>query len=426
MNETAKIDWLARRVALGASAVELDAMRRAGAAATAAALVDPAGHGIAPAGDPFAALARPTTEPRALVESVDQFLRLWLDHMATTPRPLEEAMTWFWHDHFAVQSSTVRSGRLMADHINLLRKHALGNFRTLIREVTVDAAMLVYLDGARSTAQAPNENYGRELLELYTMGIGNYTEADVRAASVALTGWQVRPALNDGRPTFNPRLHDARPQTLLGRTVSDVESVVNTAVEHPATATHIAGKLATWFLGPGVSPALVESFAAKFRAENYELAPLVAAVINAGLDGHAQPMVVSPALWWSALRRATGVAPEHRQVRRLLDAAGQLPGDPPNVGGWPSMSAWLGASATAARVSLATLAADAIAADHPALAAAAKGDLDALAAHVGLASGFAPSTRAAIGQIGNCGRRPGSAALALALASPELAVVGAR
>jgi uncharacterized protein (DUF1800 family) len=291
----------------------------------------------------------------------------------------------------------------------------------MVRDVSTNAAMLIFLDGAKSTNRAPNENFGRELLELYTLGIGNYTEADVRAAAVALTGWQV--LLRDGaRVAFNPRLHETRLQTLLGRSVSDVDSVVNAAVDHPATATFIAGKLAAYFLGPGLDTTLVDGFAATLKKSNFEIRPVVRAILQAGLDGKSAPIVQSPLVWWIATRRATGTAPDARTVVRYLDSAGQVPGNPPNVGGWPGMSAWLGASPTAMRATLASLAAELAAPTSPLLAAAAKSDLDRVAALLGVANGFVPSTKSAFAKVGTCGVRPGVGALTLALASPDVLV----
>ena len=423
VNEHEKVLWLARRAAFGFAAGELEQFEPKGSAAYLNRLVDPDANGVPAAPDPFAGIVE-VTDPqdnKSRVELLQKFTYSWIDHMVATPRRLDEMMTWFWHDHFAVQSSVVRSGRLMADHINLLRTHALGNFRTMVREVATSAAMLIYLDGAKSTNRAPNENFGRELLELYTMGIGNYTEADVRSAAVALTGWQV--LLRDGaRVSFNVRLHDTRPQTLLGRSVNDVDSVINAAVDHPATATFIAGKVASFFLGPGLDSALIDGFATTFKKSNFELRPMVRAVLQAGLDGKGGPIVQSPLVWWVATRRATGTAPDPRTVVRYLDSAGQVPGSPPNVGGWPGMTAWLGASPTAMRATLASLAAELVAPASPLLAAAAKNDLDRVAALLNVANGFVPATKTAVAKVGTCGVRPGVGALTLALASPDVLI----
>ena len=423
VNEREKVLWLARRAAFGLAPGDLEALEAKGAAAYLSRLVDPDAAGVAAAPDPFAEVVDPTDpqDNRTRAEMIQKFTTAWIDHMVVTPRRLDEMMTWFWHDHFAVQSSVVRSGRLMADHINSLRTHAMGNFRSMMREVTTSAAMLIYLDGAKNTNRAPNENFGRELLELYTMGIGNYTEADVKAAAVALTGWQV--LLRDGaRVVFNARLHETRPQTLLGRTVDDVDSVIDTAVDHPATAPFIAKKLASFFLGPNVDAALVDGFAKTFRDSKYEIRPLVRSILTAGLDGEGGPIVRSPLVWWVAARRATGVAPDSRVVVRYLGAAGQVPGDPPNVGGWPGMTAWLGASPTAMRATLSSLAAEMVAPASPVLDAAARHDVVRLAALLNVPNGFAPSTAGAIEKMGDCGVRPGVGALTVALASPDVLI----
>jgi uncharacterized protein (DUF1800 family) len=423
VNEHEKVLWLARRAAFGFGAGELEQFEPRGAAALLNRLVDPDANGVPVAADPFADIVE-VTDPqdnKTRAEQLQKFTYSWIDHMVASPRRLDEMMTWFWHDHFAVQSSVVRSGRLMADHINMLRKHSLGNFRTMIREVSTSAAMLIYLDGAKSTNRAPNENFGRELLELYTMGIGNYTEADVRAAAVALTGWQV--LLRDGaRVSFNARLHDTRPQAFLGRSVSDVDSVVNATVDHPATATFIAGKVATFFLGPDVEAKVVDGFATTFKKSNFELRPMVREVLQAGIDGKGGPIVQSPLVWWIATRRATATAPDPRTVVRYLDSAGQVPGSPPNVGGWPGMTAWLGASPTAMRATLASLAAEMVAPASPLLVAAAKNDFDRVAALLNVANGFVPATKNAFAKVGNCGVRPGVGALTLALASPDVLI----
>ena len=423
VNEHEKVLWLARRAAFGFAPGELEQFEPKGAAAYLDRLVDPDAHGVAAAPDPFADIVE-VTDPqdnKTRAEMLQKFTYSWIDHMVNTPRRLDEMMTWFWHDHFAVQSSVVRSGRLMADHISLLRTHALGNFRTMIREVATNAAMLIYLDGDKSTSQAPNENFGRELLELFTLGIGNYTETDVRSAAVALTGWQV--LLRQGaRPSFNPRLHDSRPQTLLGRSVNDVDSVVNAAVDSPSTATFIAGKIANFFLGPGIDAALIGQFATTFKAANFELRPMVRAVLQAGVDGKGGPIVQSPLVWWVATRRATGVAPDARTIVRYLESAGQVPGSPPNVGGWPGMTAWLGASPTAMRATMASVAAELVAPTSPLLTAAASGDFARVATLLNVGGGFAPSTTAAIKTLGNCGVRPGVGALTLALASPDVLI----
>ena len=385
-------------------------------------LVAPDAHGVAAAADPWAG-ATYTDEPGARrAEGLDLGER-WLGAMTSSPRPLVEAMTWFWHDHFAVSYPVVRFATPFARYLSLLRTHALGDFRRLVLEITTDAAMLDFLDGATSTAAAPNENYGRELLELYTIGVGNFTEPDVRAAATALTGWVVRPRQGYSTQFVRTR-HSSVPQTLLGRTVGDVASVVDAAVSHDACATFLAGKLAAWFLGPDHDPALVPGFAAVFRAGGLQIAPLVRAILRAGADGAGRPLVLAPVPWLVAAQKSLGVRLPIATALNFCNLAGQQPLAPPNVGGWPGPAAWLDASATAARVSMASALVDQLPASSPVLQAAAAADLAALATLLGRPAGFAPATVGALRSF--AATRPagaaGAAVAAIALASPDLLV----
>ena len=142
--------------------------------------------------EPPAIEAPPDAETAIQDRDIGQTIReYWAAAMADPAQPIAERLIWFWHDHFATGAEKVEAWYLMWQQHLLLRRHATGNFATLLRAVSRDPAMLIYLDGAESTAEAPNENFGREVMELYTIGIGNYTEADVKAAARAFTGWMV-------------------------------------------------------------------------------------------------------------------------------------------------------------------------------------------------------------------------------------------
>src|SRR5262249_35738337 len=155
----------------------------------------------------------------------------------------------------------------------------LGDFRTLLRAVSVDPAMLVYLDGVKNVRNGVNENYGRELLELFSLGIGHYSEDDVRAGATALTGWSVVRQPPSSR--FVARQHDDTPQTYLGHAgVHDVDTVVDAVVANDACPAWIAGKLAKAILGPDVDQGLVTKLAADFKAGGLQLKPLVRAILE--------------------------------------------------------------------------------------------------------------------------------------------------
>jgi len=346
----------------------------------------------------------------------------WLTHLGTGTRPFEDAMAWFWHGHFAVSASVVNYLPTMIAHLELLQNLALGNFRKMIREVTVDAGMLVFLDGANSTGNSPNENYGRELQELYTLGIGNYTEADVRAAAVALTGYVVRK--RDGwRVRFNPERHDDRPQTLLGADgVHDVDTVVDTILDSPAVSVRIAGKMADHFLGKS-DPALVRELADVFSAASLEIAPLGRAVLEAGLAGESAPLVLAPVPWLVQAIRATGAVVKSDTILAMLRNMGQVPGLPPNVGGYPGAATWLSSSSTAARFTAAGLIASRTPDNSAALTAAANGRWDDLADILVRPEGFSDATRLALADVpASIGRRPGAGRLTVALSSPDLLI----
>ncbi len=411
--------WLARRAGWGLAPGELDELSRLDPVEIVDRWSDPAAAAEAEPPDPWEGIALGGDDAR---EPFVQGIAAWLRHLAASPQPLVERMTWFWHDHFAVSGRVVPFAGLLFEHLRLLRRHALGNFGELLRAVTIDPAMLVFLNGNTSTGQDPNENYGRELLELFSIGVGNFTEGDVRAAAVALTGWRVRPRL--GIAEYVPENHEDTPQTLLGTPgVHDLDTVIDAVTAHPACAPFVTAKLAAALLGPGVDPGIVDSLAAGF-AVDLELAPLVRGILLAGLDGAGSTTVAEPVSWAVAGLKATGASFPDRGALALLHAAGQLPMAPPNVGGFPPPPAYLSSSATAARYTMASVMAAVSPPDNPARQAAAQTDLDALADLLGRPDGFGSATTAAIERLDpGAGLRAGSARLALALVSPEVVTI---
>jgi uncharacterized protein (DUF1800 family) len=429
MSERAQHAWLLRRVGFGPAAGELDRLAATPATAVLDALVDPDAHRAAPAPDPWAGLD--VTGERAR-SGGGQMVAAWLQAMATTPRPLEEWMRWFWHGHFVSTLAVVKRPDLLLAQLRLFGREGLGDFRSLLRAVTTDAAMLVYLDGAKSTGTEVNENYGREVLELFALGLGAFAEDDVRAGAVALTGWTVAGGRagargpdadpGEGIVRFVPRRHDDTPQRYLGRRgVHDVDTVVDAIVDHPACAPFVTGKVARAVLGPDVDPGLVTSLAADFARSGLALRPLLRAVAQAGLDGRATPLVQAPVPWLAAMIKATAADPAKAVAvtTKILKGAGQVPLAAPNVGGWPGGRAWLSSSVTVGRWNLAAALAAVSPSGGPARAAAAKGDWAALADALGLPDGFAPATVSALDQVRREGRA-GEAALALAMAAPDV------
>ena len=304
--------------------------------------------------------------------------------------------------------------------LRLFQQAGLGSFPALVRAVAVDPAMLVYLDGRQSSGNAPNENFGRELMELFTLGVGNYGEDDVKAAARALTGWVVRTPKDgpaDRAAVFVPRRHDDAPQHYLDRDgVHDLDTVVAAVRAQPACATFIAGKLARAVLGPTVDHATITDLAAAFTAGGLDVKVLVRAVVDALAGGTGGgPVVLAPVPWLVMAQKATdAVLDAAVRVAGLRDA-GQVPTLAPNVSGWPSGDAWYASATAVARFNLAAAIAENAPAGNAAVVAAGAGDIDALAAALGL-MGFGRPTTTALRSVGD-----GPSRLVLALTSPEFA-----
>jgi uncharacterized protein (DUF1800 family) len=410
VDERVRCAWLARRAGFGPTAAELDAAEARGAAAELDRLLAPPDGGLGEWDD--AQLPRDPFDGAARRHAIVR----WFEIMATSTHPLHDRMAWLWHGHFVSSLDKVRVARTMVDQVRLLRAGGLGRFPDLVRAVTTDPAMLVYLDGRTSTAAAPNENHARELLELFTLGVGEYDEADVQAGAAALTGWRLEPG--DLTARFVPGRHDDTPRRFLGVDgVHDVDSVVAAIAQHPALPTFVARTVATELLG-AVGDDVVAALAARFTAEDLRIDALVRAALEAGLDGASAPVVVAPVPWVVAAQRATGTTLPVRTLLAGLRTAGQIPLVPPNVAGWPGGPAWFATSTVVARAGLAASVAAATADDHPTLVASDAGDLDALARALGLPEGFTAETAGALTAAGEPRDR-----LALALVSPELVVV---
>ena len=306
-----------RRAGWGLAPGELDAQVADGVSATIDKLVDPDSHGVPPSPDPWAGIDLTPQRPgpnatqaekqqarQVERQQTEAAIGAWLDHLSTTPRPLEEWMAWFWHGHFVSGLDKVKVPLLMVQQLRTYRSLAFAPFPELVRAATTDPAMLLYLDGGTSTGSQPNENYGRELLELFTLGIGNYSEDDVKAGAKALTGWTID--RRTGGSAFVAARHDDNPQHYLGVDgVHDVDTVVAAVTANAACAPYVAGKLARTVLGPNVDDGLVHDLAATFAASGLDTRVLIRAVLDAAVAGHASPAFVQPVPWLVAAQRAT-------------------------------------------------------------------------------------------------------------------------
>ena len=308
MDERAAVAWLHRRTGLGLSPDELDAARARGIGPELDRMAVSDG-----ATDPWAGLDVPVDPMATRAERV-KVIGAWIDHLATTTTPLLDRLAWTLHGWLVSSMDKVRSPAQMVGQIQILRAQGTGRFPDLLRAVATDPAMLFYLDGRDSTAAAPNENFSRELMELFSLGVGAYTEADVKAGARALTGWTV--GRSDTRSSFRPRRHDDTPQRYLGQaTVSDVDQVIAAVVAQPAHPAFVARRLAKEVLGTTDS-STVGAVAAAYEAGDRRLDAAVMAAARLGVAGDPAPVVLAPVPWLAMARRVHRRRPPDRGGRR--------------------------------------------------------------------------------------------------------------
>ena len=267
----------------------------------------------------------------------------WATRMLTTQRPLEEKMTLFWHGHFATSEEKVRDYRKMQKQNELFRAQATGNFRTLLIAAAQDPAMLAYLDAAVNVKGAPNENFAREIMELFTMGVGNYTEQDIREAARAFTGWNYAGL----EFVVNPAQHDNADKTLLGRKGNfDGVQVIDILLSQPVTAEFVAGKLYRYFVREELSAPLQARLGEVLRASKYEIAPFLETLFNSRdfySDASVATRIKPPVELVISSYRKMGLTtvPGIPDFNDLTESLGQKLLFPPNVAGWAHGKSWI-------------------------------------------------------------------------------------
>ena len=268
----------------------------------------------------------------------------WYSEMVATDSALTEKMTLFWHNHFTSSLRKVKSPQLMFRQNRRLREHALGSFGDLLQAIARDPAMLVYLDNHTNRSGNPNENFARELLELFTLGEGHYTEQDIKETARAFTGWGVD--RRDGKHIVRPRLHDDGNKTVLGVSGRlDGNDVIEILLEHPQTSKHITEKLWREFVDDQPPTGIIESLAAQFRDNDYEIAPLLHSILTSreftSLDNHGAQIKSPVELLVGTVRTLELPIREGRLLARAGRGLGQDLFDPPNVKGWPGGEQWI-------------------------------------------------------------------------------------
>ena len=284
-------------------------------------------------------------------EAFNNMSTAWMERMASSPAQLREKLTLFWHGHFACR---VRQPAAALSLHNTTRQHALGKFPELLLAVSREPAMLQFLNNQQNRKAHPNENFARELMELFTLGRGNYAETDVKEAARAFTGWGYD---GQGNFRFRERDHDAGPKTFLGRTGNFTgEDVLRIILEQPAAATFLTTKIYRFFVNEVPNPAHIAPLAAAFRRSGYDIVDLLERLFSA--DWFYEPANVgthikSPVELLAGLRRTLNLKIDNAQpLLGYQRALGQTLFQPPNVAGWPGGRSWIDSSSLLLRLQL--------------------------------------------------------------------------
>jgi uncharacterized protein (DUF1800 family) len=343
-NSRSQIAHLLRRAGFGATEAELDQYAALGFNGAVEYLLNPelvddsaADQRVAPLEpDPNDAEARRKIEAAKFA---------WVTRMLYTQRPLQEKMALFWHNHFATANSKVSNALLMNQQIQLFREHALGNFETLLQKVTRDPAMLIWLDNRQNRKASPNENYAREVMELFTVGIGNYTEDDIKEAARAFTGHTLTRELTY---TFTANQHDTRDKTFFDQTGNfDADDILAILVRHPATARFLTTKLFSWFVYDNPESATIDRLANTFTSSGFDIRSVVRDIFTG-------PEFLSPQAFHAKIKQPVelivgsikalnvqNIGPDSTQMMRRM---GQDLLNPPDVSGWTGGGSWINAT----------------------------------------------------------------------------------
>jgi len=312
---------------------------------------------------PTATASAPAVMTNTTAINIGNLQGWWIDWMTRSPTPFAERMTLFWHGHFTSDYRKVGTNSPAIYWQNLTwRRMALGDLKSMLLKVTPDLAMLRYLDLAASTGRAPNENYARELLELFTMGVGNYTEDDVKAAAKALAGWRLPSRTETTAQTgiFDARRAYTGAVTFLGKTGTfNTESVVDTILAHDATAPYIVRQLVTSFVTPSPSDAYIARLADRFRRSRYDTKLLMRDIFTSPefvAPETFRSLIKSPTDFMVSTAKALGATNLSSTIRQYGSTLGQNMFDPPSVAGWGDGATWISSNTMLQRANFVTAA----------------------------------------------------------------------
>lgn len=288
---------------------------------------------------------------RQSAEDIKSLNLLWLDEMINSEAQLREKMSLFWHGHFACRVINIYFQQQL---LNVIRENALSNFGQLLREVSKSPAMLSFLNNQQNRKQHPNENFAREVMELFTMGRGNYTEKDVKESARAFTGWGFN--LN-GEFVFRAFAHDNNTKTFLGKTGNfNGDDVIDIILEQRATANFIAKKIYRFFVNENVDDEKVAFLGDRFYQNNYDIKKLLADIFTSGWfyeENNIGTRIKSPVELLAGIRRLVPIELQRPEIQLLFEKIlGQVLFFPPNVAGWPGGKNWIDSSALMFRLKL--------------------------------------------------------------------------
>lgn len=340
-NVRSQIAHLLRRAGFGATEAELDAYTQLGFAGAVDRLLNPEQVDDSATDQ----LLQPLTDKLGDKKQIEAAKFWWLNRMLYTRRPLQEKMALFWHNHFATANSKVGNAVLMLQQIQLFRDQGLGNFETLLQKVTRDPAMLIWLDNRQNRKAAPNENYAREVQELFTVGIGNYTEQDIHEAARAFTGHTLDKNLTY---VFAPKQHDDGVKTFQGQSGNfDADDILAILVRNPATARFITSKLFSWFVYDTPDPSTIDRLANTFTTSGFDIRSVLRDMFTGPEFLSAQAfhgVIKQPADYVVGSLKSLNVQNVGPDVTQVLRRMGQDLLNPPDVSGWKGGAAWINSS----------------------------------------------------------------------------------
>jgi uncharacterized protein (DUF1800 family) len=345
-----KVGHLYRRAGFAATGIELEAGLQAGPQNAIDGLLKGG-----PGQEEFDRLTAPLAKSAAKANSAQEARAWWLYRLLYTPFPLREKLTLFWHNHFATSNAKVQNVGFMIGQYQLMQRHALGSFRTMLLEMSKDPAMMVWLDTRLSKKGKPNENYAREVMELFSLGIGHYTEQDIREAARAFTGWDIA----NGKAVFNPSHHDNGEKTILGQTGKWMaDDIIRICLAQKWAPYFIAGKMYRFLISETIpaTPELLEPLADQLRKSDYNIGSLVETMLRSNLFFSPQvyrTRIKSPVDFILGIVRPLEGRIGTSALAIALQELGQDLFHPPSVKGWDGGPAWLNAQTLLVRQNLA-------------------------------------------------------------------------